>query len=582
MFNIRHQQFDLLIVGAGGAGLTSAISAFDSADGKINMAVISKVFANHSHTVAAQGGINASLGNVKPDKWQWHYYDTMKGSAYLADADAVEILCSKANEAILFLEHQGMVFSRDSFGKIEQRPYGGQSLNYGKDGLAYRACYAQDKTGHSLLHTLLQQVKKRKIPILAEILVIDLLIANNQCYGCLAIDFNQGELVIFTSKALVLATGGYSQIYQNNTSSSICTGDGGALVLKAGLPLQDMEFVQFHPTGLANSGILISEAARGEGAYLLNKHGHRFMADYQPQTMELTCRDAISIAMACEIQKGNGCFSNKQSELTQKADCLHLDLRHLSRQTIQQKLPSLLEIASKFGNIDVFNSPIPVHPSAHYTMGGIPCNTFGEVIDGLFSVGESACISVHGANRLGCNSLLELVVFGQIVGKKAGEIAVAKIDFSQHKNFAHQLATEKISDFTKLFASNKNKEHNLASIKQQMQLNNEKTIGIFRHENLLKEGINCNISLYQQLKNYHLNNKSLLWNNELNDYFEIENLLLNSLAVTYSALQRTESRGSHYRFDFDKTQENFLHHSLVCIRTKNHQPQFALSTKKVR
>jgi succinate dehydrogenase / fumarate reductase flavoprotein subunit len=582
MFNIKLQQFDMLIVGAGGAGLTAAISAFDNVDGKINIAILSKVFANHSHTVAAQGGINASLGNVTTDHWQWHYYDTIKGSANLADSDAVEILCSKANEAILFLEHQGMVFSRDNFGKIEQRPYGGQSLNFGKDGLAYRACYAQDKTGHSLLHTLLQQVKKRHIPILEEILVIDLLIENNQCYGCLAIDFNQGELLVLTSKTLILATGGYSQIYHNNTSSSICTGDGTALVLKSGLFLQDMEFVQFHPTGLANSGILISEAARGEGAYLINKYGHRFMADYQPQTMELSCRDAISIAMACEMQKGNGCFSNKQSELTQKPDCLYLDLRHLNTEIIKKKLPNLLEITKKFGNIDVFNSPIPVSPAAHYTMGGIPCNIFGEVITGLFTVGESACVSVHGANRLGCNSLLELVVFGQIVGKKSAEVAVEKTDFVFYKNVAYKLATEKIAIFENLFIDRKNTENNLNNLKKQMQLNNEKSIGIFRNETLLKEGINQNILLYQQLKNHKISNKSLFWNNEINNYFETENLLLNSLAVAYSALQRIESRGSHYRFDFPNTNSEFLHHSLISIKNQNHQPIFIFNTKKVR
>jgi succinate dehydrogenase/fumarate reductase flavoprotein subunit len=270
----------------------------------------------------------------------------------------------------------------------------------------------------------LQQVKKRNINIFNEILVIDLLIYQNQCYGCLAIDFNQGELVIFNSKTLVLATGGYSQIYHNNTSSSICTGDGTALALKAGLQLQDMEFVQFHPTGLADSGILISEAARGEGAYLLNKHNQRFMVNYQPKTMELSCRDAISIAMACEIQKGNGCLIDKQNKL--KGDFLHLDLRHLSKQVILQKLPSLVEIASKFGNINVFDSPIPVHPSAHYTMGGVPCNILGEVLPCLYAVGETACVSVHGANRLGCNSLLELVVFGQIVGRESAKIAIEK------------------------------------------------------------------------------------------------------------------------------------------------------------
>jgi succinate dehydrogenase / fumarate reductase flavoprotein subunit len=554
MVSIR--QFDIVIIGAGGAGLVSAITAFDS--GTKNIAILSKITPNHSHTVAAKGGINATLGNVSSDDWRWHAFDTIKGSGYLADQNAVDILCANAVEAILFLEKQGMVFSRDADGKIMQRTYGGQTTDYGNGGLAHRACYAQDKTGHSLLHTLLQQVKKRQIAIFSDFLVLDLLVENNICYGCLALDLAKGELIIFASKILILASGGYSQIYKNTTSALTCTGDGTALALRAGIVLQDMEFVQFHPTGIANSGILISEAARSEGAYLLNKNMYRFMYDYEPKMLELACRDTISLAMAHEIQKGNGGPNN----------CLYLDLRHLDNHTLAQKLPAVVEVASKFAKVDVRTDLIPVAPSAHYSMGGVPCSIDCLVVDGLMAVGEVACLSVHGANRLGCNSLLDLVVFGKIAGENASKIITqSQMSTNNCYNLAKTLAQSKIADFNKILQQPQNVS--IAKIRVQMQENNEQTIGIFRNAELLQQGFANNLQLYKQLLGSGIGNSNLIYNDELVYYLETVNLLLNSLAVAYSAKHRCESRGAHYRSDFCQSSDDFLAHSLVRLKSSD-------------
>ncbi len=572
-FKISKNQFDVVIIGSGGAGLMAAISAVNS--GVKSVAIISKVVPTNSHTVAAKGGINAALGNVKEDNWKWHAYDTLKGGDYLADADAVELLCKEAESAILNLEHAGVVFSRNQDGKISQRAYGAQTNNFGQGDLAYRACYSKDKTGHTILHTLYEQALKKGVKFFSEFFVSDLLMpSKNECHGCLAIDLNAGELSIFESKNLILATGGYSQIYRNTTSSLICSGDGSALVFEAGLCLQDMEFVQFHPTGIYGCGFLITEAARGEGGYLLNSTGERFMKNYAPKMMELASRDVISQAMATEINQGRGIGKDK--------NFLHLDLRHISEEVLKNKLPGVVELVKNFLRIDVKKDLIPVAPSAHYSMGGIPTNLDCFVMNnehevkGLMAIGEAACVSVHGANRLGCNSLLDLIVFGKIAGEKA-----AQRNFEKQNNFAEKIADQKIENLANIFASQKN-QFSLSKIKYELQENNEKNLGVFRDENLLQNGLKKIKELLSIFQNYKITNKSLIWNEELIAYFELKSLLLNSLAANFSALNRRESRGAHYRSDFkERNDQDFHFHSLVKI-TDLKENKLEFSTKPVR
>jgi len=556
-FPISKKQFDLVIIGSGGAGLMAAISAINS--GVKNIAVISKVTPTSSHTVAAKGGINAALGNVSDDDWKWHAYDTLKGADYLADVDAVEVLCSKAKEAILTLEKMGVVFSRDAFGKIAQRAYGGQMSNFGQGEIANRACYSKDKTGHTILHTLHEQALKKNVKFFSEVFVTDLLIDEEKhCHGCLAVDFHSGELVVFESKVTIVATGGYSQIYENTTSSLICTGDGSALVLKAQLPLQDMEFVQFHPTGIVGCGFLISEAARGEGAYLLDCNGERFMKNYAPKMMELASRDVISQAMATEINQGRGCGAEKKF--------LHLDLRHLSDEVLKDKLPGVVELVKNFARLDVKKDLIPVAPSAHYTMGGIPTTLNCVVLDGekeisgLMAIGEAACVSVHGANRLGCNSLLDLIVFGKIAGE-----SIQQAQGSEYHQ-GMKIAEKKIAELQEIFSSEEKKlnENPLVFLKKELQKNNEKNLAVFRSEELLQAGLERTAELFKIFKKVKIHNKNLLWNEELVNYLELENLFLNSFAANFAALNRKESRGAHYRSDFTaRDDKNFLAHSLV-------------------
>jgi aspartate oxidase len=557
IYDIICKHFDILIIGAGGSGLMSAISASDN--GVSNIAIISKVIPSQSHTISAKGGINASLGNVVADDWKWHAYDTIKGGAGLADEDAVEILCKNATDAIIYLEKIGVVFSRNKNNLIDQRAYGGQTNNYGKGGVAYRACYSKDNTGQTIHNSLLQEVLKRNITILNDYFVYELLIENNKCYGCLAIDINEGKIIVLSAKSTILASGGYSQIYQNTTSSTICTGDGTALTFKAGLPLQDMEFVQFHPTGIPNLGFLITEACRGEGGFLLNNNHERFMINYAPQMMELASRDVISLAMGHEIAKGNGAGINQ--------DHLWLDLRHLDIDIIKNKLPSVADLIKNFLKLDIKNDLIPVAPTAHYTMGGVACNIDCEVIEGLMAVGEVACLSVHGANRLGCNSLLDLIVFGKIAGlqavKNIQNILISKKDL---ENLAFKIASKNLNKFYAKFSNNFSNTSSLSDIKLNLQKNNEKTLGIFRNHPLIFAGLEYKLKLWQEFNQYKITNDSLMWNNELIDYLELENLLINSLAVAFSALNRLESRGSHYRFDYPLSLDEFKFHSLVVLK----------------
>lgn len=567
MQNIKatKKHFDIAIIGSGGAGLMAAVEA--AKNGAKEIAIISKVIPTNSHTVAAKGGINAALGNVAPDDWQWHAFDTIKGSDYLADKDAVDILCKNASAAIIELEKMGVVFSRNLNGQIAQRAYGGQTTNFGEGGVAYRACYSKDKTGQTILHTLYNEALRAGVKFFSEFFVTSLLIEGKQCFGCLAIDLGSGELVIFESDVTVIACGGYSQIYKNTTSSLICTGDGSALVAKENLPLQDMEFVQFHPTGIAGQGFLISEAARGEGAYLLNSHGERFMQKYDPKMMELSSRDKISRAIASEIILGNGCGPQK--------NYINLDLTNLPEEVLTQKLPGVVETAKSFAKVDVRKDYIPVAPTAHYTMGGIPTNLDTEVVDennetvqGLMAVGEAACVSVHGANRLGCNSLLDLVVFGKICGKKSSEIVSENIS---RNNIAEKIAREKILELQNLLAAPTQQiSASLDVIKNNLQNINEKHLGVFRNEELLVTGFFELKKLYEIYKNYSLKNRSLFFNDELILYFEVENLFVNSFASFFAAINRTESRGAHFRSDYPRKDDDAWHaHSLVKIPNLN-------------